>query len=228
MGIYLFNTDILLPELMKDSRGSRLHPRLRPRHSAQTAGPATRCSAYNFVDENKQRALYWRATWARWRPTSRPTWTVAGHLPLSSTFTTSRGPCARGHISIRLPSLSSASPARTGMANQLRGLRRVHRVGVGGAQAPCFRRMCASTPTRMSTHLSSFPTSTSAAIASIRQRHHRPRRAHIPDGTVIGYDINEDKKNYFVSESRPDRVTRDYSVYENPVSPEFLQQGNTW
>jgi glucose-1-phosphate adenylyltransferase len=54
------------------------------------------------------------------------------------------------------------------------------------------------------------------------------RDVHIPDGTVIGYDPNEDKKNYFVSESGLTVVTRDYSVYENPVSPEFLQQGNSW
>jgi len=45
-------------------------------------------------------------------------------------------------------------------------------------------------------------------------------------GTVIGYDPNEDKKNYFVSSSGLTVVTRDYSLYENPVSPEFLQQGN--
>jgi len=38
-------------------------------------------------------------------------------------------------------------------------------------------------------------------------------------------DPNEDKKNYFVSASGLTVVTRDYSVYENPVSPEFLQQG---
>ncbi len=44
------------------------------------------------------------------------------------------------------------------------------------------------------------------------------RDVHIPDGTVIGYDPNEDKKNYFVSASGLTVVTRDYSVYENPVS----------
>ena len=45
-----------------------------------------------------------------------------------------------------------------------------------------------------------------------------------PDGTVIGYDPAEDKKNYFVSPSGLTVVTRDYSVYENPVSPDFLQE----
>src|ERR1700690_1527851 len=65
-------------------------------------------------------------------------------------------------------------------------------------------------------------------------RHCRIRRAiidrdvHIPDGTVIGYDTDEDKKNYFVSANGLTVVTRDYSVYENPVSPEFMQQGNSW
>ena len=50
------------------------------------------------------------------------------------------------------------------------------------------------------------------------------RDVHIPDGTVIGYDPNEDKKNYFVSPSGLTVVTRDYSVYENPVSADFLQE----
>ena len=54
------------------------------------------------------------------------------------------------------------------------------------------------------------------------------RDCHIPDGTVIGYDPAEDKKNYFVSESGLTVVTRDYSVYENPVSPDFLQSSEGW
>ncbi len=49
------------------------------------------------------------------------------------------------------------------------------------------------------------------------------RDVHIPDGTVIGYDPAEDKKNYFVTGSGLTVVTRDYSQFENPVSQEFLQ-----
>src|ERR1700755_3193150 len=59
MGIYLFNTDVLLPELVKDSEdpdskhdfGHNILPKLLGRYKV---------NAYNFVDENKQRALYWR------------------------------------------------------------------------------------------------------------------------------------------------------------------------
>jgi len=41
---------------------------------------------------------------------------------------------------------------------------------------------------------------------------------------VIGYDREEDRRNYFVTQSGLTVVTRDYSLYENPVSPDFMQQ----
>ena len=61
-------------------------------------------------------------------------------------------------------------------------------------------------------------------------RHCRIRRAiidrhvHIPEGTVIGYDPVEDKKRYFVTPSGLTIVTRDASLFENPVDPEFSQR----
>jgi glucose-1-phosphate adenylyltransferase len=59
MGIYLFNTDVLLPELVKDAEdpnskhdfGHNILPNILGR---------VKMHAYNFVDENKQKALYWR------------------------------------------------------------------------------------------------------------------------------------------------------------------------
>jgi glucose-1-phosphate adenylyltransferase len=61
-------------------------------------------------------------------------------------------------------------------------------------------------------------------------RHCRIRRAiidrdvHIPEGTVIGYDPVEDKRRYFVTPSGLTIVTRDASLFENPVDPEFGNQ----
>jgi glucose-1-phosphate adenylyltransferase len=61
-------------------------------------------------------------------------------------------------------------------------------------------------------------------------RHCRIRRAiidrdvHIPEGTIIGYDAVEDKRRYFVTPSGLTIVTRDASLFENPVDPEFLQR----
>ena len=60
-------------------------------------------------------------------------------------------------------------------------------------------------------------------------RHCKIRRAIIdrdvvvPDGTVIGYDSKADRERYFVTPSGLTVVTRDGSLYENPVSQEFLQ-----
>ncbi len=57
-------------------------------------------------------------------------------------------------------------------------------------------------------------------------RHCRIRRAiidrdvHIPEGTVIGYDKEEDRRNYFVTDSGLTVVTRDHSLYENPIGIE--------
>ena len=59
MGIYLFNTDVLLPALMKDAEdpnskhdfGHNILPGILGRY---------KITAYNFVDENKKNALYWR------------------------------------------------------------------------------------------------------------------------------------------------------------------------
>ena len=55
-------------------------------------------------------------------------------------------------------------------------------------------------------------------------RHCRIRKAiidrdvHIPEGTVIGYDTEADRQKYFVTDSGITVVTRDYSLFENPVA----------
>ena len=59
MGIYIFNTQLMIPILLADSEdpksahdfGKDILPRIISKH---------RVFAYNFVDENKKDALYWR------------------------------------------------------------------------------------------------------------------------------------------------------------------------
>src|SRR6202140_3315739 len=59
MGVYIFNTQLLIPTLMADSEdpksshdfGKDILPRIISRH---------RVYAYNFVDENSKESLYWR------------------------------------------------------------------------------------------------------------------------------------------------------------------------
>jgi glucose-1-phosphate adenylyltransferase len=59
MGVYIFNTQLLIPVLMADSEdpksahdfGKNIIPRIIGKH---------RVYAYNFVDENSKESLYWR------------------------------------------------------------------------------------------------------------------------------------------------------------------------
>jgi glucose-1-phosphate adenylyltransferase len=59
-------------------------------------------------------------------------------------------------------------------------------------------------------------------------RHCRVRRSiidrdvHLPEGTVIGYDTEADRQKYHVTETGITVVTRDYSLFENPVSVDYF------
>jgi len=48
------------------------------------------------------------------------------------------------------------------------------------------------------------------------------RDVHLPEGTVIGFDPEEDAKSYIVTENRIAIVTRDYSLFESPVAVDYF------
>src|SRR5207249_11697830 len=48
------------------------------------------------------------------------------------------------------------------------------------------------------------------------------RDVHIPEGTTIGFDPEADRQRYFVTESGITVVTRDYSLFENPVTVDYF------
>ena len=48
------------------------------------------------------------------------------------------------------------------------------------------------------------------------------RDVHIPEGTTIGFDADADRQRYFVTESGITIVTRDYSLFENPVTVDYF------
>jgi glucose-1-phosphate adenylyltransferase len=59
-------------------------------------------------------------------------------------------------------------------------------------------------------------------------RHCRIRRAiidrdvHIAEGTTVGFDPEADRQRYFVTESGITVVTRDYSLFESPVTVDYF------
>jgi glucose-1-phosphate adenylyltransferase len=45
---------------------------------------------------------------------------------------------------------------------------------------------------------------------------------HVPEGTTIGYDTQADRQRYFVTDSGITVVTRDYSLFENPITVDYF------
>jgi glucose-1-phosphate adenylyltransferase len=223
MGIYIFNTDVLLPELMKDAEdpnskhdfGHNILPNILGR---------VKMLAYNFVDENKQNALYWRdvGTLDAYYEANMD---VAGVTPTFNLYDKS-WPMRTRSYQYPPAKFVFGEPGRTGMA--------INSIVASGSivSGAVIRNSVLSQDVRVNSYAD---VDSSIVFAHVNiGRHCRIRHAiidrdvHIPDGTVIGYDANEDRKNYFVSPSGLTVVTRDYSVYENPVSSEFLQQGSSW
>ena len=48
------------------------------------------------------------------------------------------------------------------------------------------------------------------------------RDVHVPEGTTIGYDAEADRQRYFVTDSGITVVTRDYSLFENPIEVDYF------
>lgn len=219
MGIYIFNTDVLLRELVRDAEdpdskhdfGHDILPGLLGR---------AKMRAFNFVDENKKNALYWRdvGTLDAYYEANMD---VAGISPVFNLYDKSWPMRSRAY---QYPPAKFVfgEPGRTGMA--------INSIVAAGTivSGAVVRDSVVSQDVRVNSYAD---VDSSIIFAHVNiGRHCRIRHAiidrdvHIPDGTVIGYDLAEDKRNYFVTPSGLTVVTRDYSAYENPVSPEFMQQ----
>jgi glucose-1-phosphate adenylyltransferase len=217
MGIYLFNTDVLLPSLMKDAEdpnskhdfGHNILPSILGQY---------RMHAFNFVDENRQQALYWRdvGTLDAYYEANMDLASVSPTFNLYD----KAWPIRTRQRQYPPAKFVFGEPGRTGMAiNSIISAGNV----ISGA---VVRNSVLSQDVRVN----SYAEVDSSIIFSHVNigRHCRIRKAiidrdvHIPEGTVIGYDQNEDKRNYFVTPSGLTIVTRDYSLYENPVAEDFL------
>jgi glucose-1-phosphate adenylyltransferase len=218
MGVYLFNTDVLLPALIRDADdpnskhdfGHNILPSILGEY---------RMHAFNFVDENRQEALYWRdvGTLDAYYDANMD---VAGVSPVFNLY--DRAWPMRTRARQYPPAkFVFGEVGRTGMA--------VNSVVSAGCiiSGAVVRNSVLSHDVRVNSY-SEVESSIIFSHVNIGRRC-RIRRAiidrdvHIPEGTVIGYDAAEDAKNYFVTDSGITVVTRDYSLFENPVSIGFLQ-----
>jgi glucose-1-phosphate adenylyltransferase len=217
MGVYLFNTDVLLPALLKDAEdpesshdfGHDILPKLLDEY---------RVYAFNFIDENKKEALYWRdvGTLDAYYDANMDVVSVS---PVFNLY--DKAWPIRTHQRQYPPAkFVFSEPGRTGMA--------VDSVVSSGCiiSGATVRKSVMSPDVRVN----SYAEVESCIIFSHVNigRHCRIRRAiidrdvHIPEGSVIGYDPEEDRRNYFVTDSGITVVTRDYSLFESPVAVDYF------
>jgi glucose-1-phosphate adenylyltransferase len=219
MGIYIFNTETLLKALIADAEnpnskhdfGHDILPTLLGKKKMM---------AYAFVDENKKQALYWRdvGTLDAYYEANMDLCSVSPIFNLYDKSWTIRTR-ARQYPPAKFV---FGEPGRSGMA-----VNSVITAGVIISGASVYNSVL-SQDVRVNSY-SDVDASIIFSHVNIG-RHCRIRRAiidrdvHIPEGTVIGYDPAEDKKRYFVTPSGLTIVTRDTSLFENPVDPEFSQR----
>jgi glucose-1-phosphate adenylyltransferase len=217
MGVYLFNTDVLLPALLKDAEdpdsthdfGHDILPKLLNEY---------RVHSYNFIDENRKEALYWRdvGTLEAYYEASMDLVSVN---PVFNMYDKA-WPIRTYQRQYPPAKFVFGEPGRTGTAID-------SIVASGSVISGAALKNCIISP---DVRVNSYAQVDSSIIFSHVNvgRHCRIRRAiidrnvHIPEGSVIGYDQEEDKQKYFVSESGITVVTRDYSLFENPVSVDYF------
>ncbi|MDT8068506.1 MAG: glucose-1-phosphate adenylyltransferase [Terriglobia bacterium] len=217
MGVYIFNTDVLIPVLLKDAEdpnsrhdfGHDILPKMMEDYKVYS---------FNFVDENKKEALYWRDV-GTLEAYYEANMDVASVNPVFNLYD-DHWPIRTHQRQYPPAKFVFREAGRTGMA--------LDSVISGGCiiSGGVVRDSVLSPDVRVN----SFSEVDSSILFSHVNvgRHCRIRRAiidrdvHIPEGTVIGYDTDADRQRYFVTESGITVVTRDYSLFENPVTVDYF------
>ncbi len=216
MGIYIFNTETLIKALIADAEnpdskhdfGHDILPGMLGKR---------KMVAYSFVDENRKQALYWRdvGTLDAYYDANMDLCSVS---PIFNLY--DKDWPIRTRVRQYPPAkFVFGEPGRSGMA-----VNSIITAGViisGG--------IVTNSVLSQDVRVNSYSEVNASIIFSHVNigRHCRIHRAiidrdvHIPEGTTIGYDPVEDKKRYFVTPSGLTIVTRDSSLFENPVTPEF-------
>jgi len=217
MGIYLFNTDVLIPVLLKDAEdptsshdfGHNILPKMVDDY---------RLFAFNFIDENKKEALYWRDV-GTLEAYYEANMDIVSVSPVFNLY--DKDWPIRTHQRQYPPAkFVFAELGRTGTA--------VDSIVSSGCivSGSMVRNSVLSPDVRVN----SFTEVDSSILFSHVNvgRHCRIRNAildrdvHVPEGTTIGYDTEADRQHYFVTETGITVVTRDYSLFENPVTVDYF------
>ncbi|HEV7512968.1 MAG TPA: glucose-1-phosphate adenylyltransferase [Candidatus Acidoferrum sp.] len=213
MGVYVFNTDLMIPILLADSEDPKSHhdfgkdilPRIISRH---------RVFAYNFVDENRKDALYWRdvGTLDAYYEANMDLVSVS---PVFNLYDTS-WPLRTWIHQYPPAKFVFADPERMGVA--------LDSIVSGGSIISGGRVM--KSVLGSDVRVNSYSEVSESIIYNHVNvgRHSRIRRAIIdrhvslPERTEIGYDMEADKRRFHVTDSGIVVVVRQESLIEEPES----------
>src|ERR1035441_5211619 len=217
MGIYIFNTDVLIPVLLKDAEDSK---------SSHDFGKDIlpgmlddyRVFAFNFVDENKKEALYWRdvGTLEAYYEANMDLVSVS---PVFNLYD-EQWPIRTHQRQYPPAKFVFAETPRMGHA--LDSLVSGGCIISGGSV-----KNCVLSPDVRVNSFSEIEDSILFSHLNVG-RNCRIRKAiidrdvHVPEGTTIGYEPEADRERYFVTDSGITVVTRDYSLFENPVTVDYF------
>ncbi len=217
MGVYLFNTDVLIPVLLKDAEDENSSHDFGKDILPHMVGDY-RIYAFDFVDENKKQALYWRDV-GTLEAYYEANMDIVSVSPVFNLYDAD-WPIRTHQRQYPPAKFVFAEVGRTGQA-----LDSIVSSGciVSGSTV---RNSVLSPDVRVNSY-SEVDASILFSHVNIG-RHCRIRRAiidrdvHIPEGTTIGYDTEADRQRYFVTDSGITVVTRDYSLFENPVTVDYF------
>ena len=217
MGIYLFNADVLIPVLLKDAENPQSSHDFGKDILPKMLGDY-RVFSFNFVDENKKEALYWRdvGTLEAYYEANMDLVSVS---PVFNLYD-DQWPIRTHQRQYPPAKFVFAESGRMGHAVD-------SLISSGSIISGGLVQNCVVSP---DVRVNSFTEIESSILFSHANvgRSCRIRKAiverdvHIPEGTTIGYDAEADRERYFVTESGITVVTRDYSLFENPVTVDYF------
>ena len=217
MGVYLFNADVLIPVLLKDAEnqqsshdfGKDILPKMIDDY---------RVYAYDFVDENKKEALYWRDV-GTLEAYYEANMDIVSVSPIFNLYD-EQWPIRTHQRQYPPAKFVFAEAGRTGTA--LDSIVSNGCIVSGGM----VKNSVLSPDVRINSYCEVDQSILFSHVSVGRRCRIRKaildRDVHIPEGTTIGYDAEADRQRYFVTEGGITVVTRDYSLFENPVTVDYF------
>jgi glucose-1-phosphate adenylyltransferase len=211
MGVYIFNTEFLLPTLIEDAEdpasghdfGHDVLPRILGKHAVY---------AYNFRDENKKETSYWRdvGTVDAYYEANMDLVSVS---PVFNLYD-KKWPLHTWQQQYPSAKFVFADPDRRGFA--LDSLVSAGSIISGGAVRNSVLGYDVRVNSYCDVETSIIYNHVNVGRRSRIRRAIIDRHVNLPEGTVIGYDVEEDRARFHITESGVVVVVRPESMLEEP------------